>query len=102
MEFCRPTRASHERHDPRQDQLPPASPTPPWVDRATAPHQPLPHHQRGVAHGAVLHSDLEPVIAARPHRSHGLYAGVQREYGDRAPHVVENPPELGKGLWIIN
>lgn len=27
---------------------------------------------------------------------------VQREYGDRAPHVVQDPPELGKGLWIIN
>ena len=26
---------------------------------------------------------------------------VQHEYGDRAPHIVEDPPELGKGLWII-
>jgi hypothetical protein len=26
---------------------------------------------------------------------------AQREFGDRAPHIVENPPELGKGLWII-
>ena len=26
---------------------------------------------------------------------------VQRQYGDRAPHVVVDPPELGKGLWII-
>ena len=24
---------------------------------------------------------------------------VQHEYGDRAPHIVEDPPELGKGLW---
>ncbi len=29
------------------------------------------------------------------------WARVQREYGDRAPHVVEDPPGLGKGLWII-
>jgi predicted TIM-barrel fold metal-dependent hydrolase len=26
---------------------------------------------------------------------------AQREFGERAPHVIENPPELGKGLWII-
>ena len=26
---------------------------------------------------------------------------AQREFGDKAPHVVENPPNLGKGLWII-
>ena len=26
---------------------------------------------------------------------------VQREYGDRAPHIVVDPPELGKGLWIF-
>jgi len=26
---------------------------------------------------------------------------AQREFGDRAPHVVENPSGLGKGLWII-
>jgi predicted TIM-barrel fold metal-dependent hydrolase len=26
---------------------------------------------------------------------------AQREFGDRAPHVVENPPGVGKGLWII-
>lgn len=26
---------------------------------------------------------------------------VQREFGDRAPRVVENPPGLGKGLWIV-
>ena len=26
---------------------------------------------------------------------------AQREFGDKAPHVLENPPNLGKGLWII-
>jgi uncharacterized protein len=26
---------------------------------------------------------------------------AEREFGDRVPHIVENPPELGKGLWII-
>jgi predicted TIM-barrel fold metal-dependent hydrolase len=26
---------------------------------------------------------------------------AQREFGDRAPHISENPPDLGKGLWII-
>ncbi|MGH7847090.1 MAG: amidohydrolase family protein [Candidatus Binatia bacterium] len=26
---------------------------------------------------------------------------AQREFGDRAPHVVENPPGLAQGLWII-
>jgi uncharacterized protein len=29
------------------------------------------------------------------------WARAQREFGDRAPHIVENPLELGKGLWII-
>lgn len=29
------------------------------------------------------------------------WARAQREYSDRAPHVVVNPPGLGKGLWII-
>jgi predicted TIM-barrel fold metal-dependent hydrolase len=29
------------------------------------------------------------------------WARVQREYGDRAPHVVQDPPGLGTGLWII-
>src|SRR6266542_4573745 len=26
---------------------------------------------------------------------------AQREFGDRVPHIIENPPDLGKGLWII-
>lgn len=26
---------------------------------------------------------------------------VQREYGDRAPRLVENPPGMGKGLWLV-
>ncbi|HEY7062210.1 MAG TPA: amidohydrolase family protein [Chloroflexota bacterium] len=29
------------------------------------------------------------------------WARVQREYGDRAPHVVQDPPGLSEGLWII-
>ena len=29
------------------------------------------------------------------------WARVQREYGDRAPHIVQDPPQLGKGLWIV-
>ena len=29
------------------------------------------------------------------------WARVQREYGDRAPHVVQDPPGLSKGLWIL-
>jgi predicted TIM-barrel fold metal-dependent hydrolase len=29
------------------------------------------------------------------------YVRVQREYGDRAPHLVQDPPELGKGVWLI-
>ncbi len=29
------------------------------------------------------------------------WARVQREYPDRAPRVVQDPPGLGRGLWII-
>lgn len=42
--------------------------------------------------------DADSHVAEHP----SAWGRVQREYGDRAPHVVENPPELGKGLWIIN
>src|SRR5579884_2229831 len=41
--------------------------------------------------------DADAHVAEHP----DAWARVQREYGDRAPHVVEDPPELGKGLWII-
>jgi predicted TIM-barrel fold metal-dependent hydrolase len=29
------------------------------------------------------------------------FVRVQREFGDRAPRVVENPEGVGKGLWLI-
>jgi predicted TIM-barrel fold metal-dependent hydrolase len=29
------------------------------------------------------------------------WARAQREFGDRAPHIVENPPDKAKGLWIF-
>src|SRR5437762_11024514 len=42
--------------------------------------------------------DADSHVAEHP----AAWARVQSEYGDRAPHIVENPPGLGKGLWIIN
>ena len=29
------------------------------------------------------------------------WARAQKEYPDRAPRVVKDPPGLGKGLWIL-
>jgi predicted TIM-barrel fold metal-dependent hydrolase len=29
------------------------------------------------------------------------WARVQKQYGDRAPHVVKDPPGLSKGSWLI-
>ncbi|HWP57599.1 MAG TPA: amidohydrolase family protein [Candidatus Acidoferrales bacterium] len=44
-----------------------------------------------------------PLISVDEHVNEhpAAWERAQREFGDRAPHVVENPPGLGKGLWII-
>jgi uncharacterized protein len=41
--------------------------------------------------------DADAHVAEHPN----AWVRAQNEYGDRAPHIVKDPPELGKGTWIV-
>jgi predicted TIM-barrel fold metal-dependent hydrolase len=46
--------------------------------------------------------DFRPISADSHVNEHpDAWARVQREYGERAPHIVKDPPGMGKGLYII-